>query len=834
GPVSVTIDGVGDATTLEHAFTYFDPKTTFGGTAGGPMNGSVNVTVLDGLTAQPVPEAFVLVGSDGATNHQGLTNDDGQVTLSGPDLFGSRELSISKEGYVTYSVVHFNADSVTVFLKQLAQPEPALPTAALPGLINGKVIGLGKYTTVVPGTCQPNELDPIHCQPCFDPSDCAGETTEAGICTDLGVGQGARCLMPCEAPGDCPSAHHCSAFSTGKACLPLPGEPVSVCTGSKPGYRIADVPIGVNAMADEDGEFSILTWPTEIAVVCFGGFWIGNGEPTSAGLEDAIKGNPSGKFQPVVMGVARNLLMGSAVIKSGIEVEMTIPLNRSVRARMEKPPLDDADYLWAQAYLDFGSDGVVRMPVIEFLYADEPFVLEALPTSLSNIEGASYIFYAGARAYSNASGYGYPRSYVVRSGVTEPQDDRMLRLVDGAWETPNTGLVESFLGAHLVSPGLVMAVGTGGSTFKYQNGQHSSLPSPTNRTLRAVHGVSADAVFAVGDDGIVIEHDGQIWTKLVSPTAFDLRAVRAEADGSLRVAGVTGLWERIAVESEWSKPVNGGSWNTIGGTSSADLWLGGTFGNLQRRTGTGWSTVSTPGVASLRGIAARATDDVWFVGDEGTILHFDGATIQAVASSTTEHLYSLAVRPGSDELVATGAYGTVLLRDAGVWSTAPNPGYVQDLHAAVLPEGTADIHTFGDHQLILGPIAAPARISVPLANNTLDTSVDTPQIQWSADPRVTPHYQLVEIYVPGLLAPTLIWELMVDGDVDVADLPDLLTISGNTGLQEGLHHLGITRVYQPGFDIDNFDYSLLGNIDRESWSIEFIDFLVPASDEPEP
>jgi len=88
----------------------------------------------------------------------------------------------------------------------------------------------------------------------------------------------------------------------------------------------------------------------------------------------------------------------------------------------------------------------------------------------------------------------------------------------------------------------------------------------------------------------------------------------------------------------------------------------------------------------------------------------------------------------------------------------------------------------------------------------------------------------VEIYVPGLLQPTLIWEMMVDGAEWHADLPDLLTASGVSGLQEGLHHLAITRVYQPGFDIDNFDYSLLGNIDRESWSIEYIDFMVPAEE----
>lgn len=825
GTVSVSVTGFTHNAVLTNAFTYFDPKTTFGGTWGDSLDLQLNVTVIDGTDATAVMDAFVIVDGDPATPYQGFTNAAGQITFGGPDLTGAHTISISKEGYVTYSVVAFDAENVTVFLQRTDQAQANLDSVA-PAVVQGKVSGLGKYTAGVAGECKPGlGTDPAHCQVCAaGEADACGES--GAICAPLGGSDTWHCLMACGGDADCPDKTVCQPLSGGDHCVPSPGPKVAVCIGSKPYFRMFDIPLGPGAMTDEDGVFTIIAFPTEVAIVCFGGLWLGDGEPDSKTLENAIKGNPSGTFKPIVMGVKRHLFLKPGAAEAGLEITLDIPLSRKVHARMEKPPIEDTDYLWAEAYLDFGSDGVVRLPVVRFLYADEPFILDAIPSKLGgDIADASFTFYAGARSYTNSLGYNYPRAYVVRQHVTEPQDGRMLRMVEGTWTTQPTTLTQSLLASHDFGAKDVIAVGTGGSIYKYDGAQHKVMPVDTKKTLRGVHGLAPDDVWAVGDAGTVVHFTGASWQTIDVPTNAELRAVYAEADGTVRVAG-----HQVALRKDpsgqWhdeSSPM--GSWWDIDETSPSDVWVVGRDGMVRHYDGAGWSLLPTPTDGELRAVAAVAKDDVWMAGEGGVIIHFDGDDFQLQAPLTNHTLNDLDHR-GPNEVVAVGSEGTVLSWDGGGWVTVPVGDYTQDLFGIALPESTSAAYTFGDHQLVLGPIVAPAHMQVPEPGGLLETDA----LEWIADDRVAPHYQVVEILVPGPMGPILIWELIVAGDVTVADLPNLPALSGTPGLMEGPHRLRITRVYQEGFDIDEFDYTDLGSLDRQSWAVEYMPFETPSAE----
>ncbi|MFT7624101.1 MAG: hypothetical protein ACI9WU_003287 [Myxococcota bacterium] len=817
GSISTLAVSVGD-TSLEGAFTYYDPATFLGGTWGDALDGSVNLTVFDGTDASPVADAFVLLDNDPSTPYQGFTNAAGQLTFSGPGLEGAHTIGISKEAYVTYSVVHFNAENVTVYLKRVSEPEPEMPDGVLPSFAAGKVKGLGKYVAGVAGQCvhQPDQ-DPVHCMPCVDTADCGDGL--AAQCTNLGAVQGWRCLKHCEdVEADCPEKHQCQSSIAQSICMPTPGPKVAICSGTKPYYRMFDVPLGDAAMATEDGDFTIITFPTEIAVVCFGGFWIGSGEPTSAKLEDAIKGDPSSNFLPVAMGVARHLLMEPGSVVAGLEIELDIKLDRTVHARLDKPPMEDVNYLWATTYLDFGTDGAIRMPVQGIKYQDEPFLLGSLPSSFSppSLAEASFIFYAGARAWS------YPRAYVVRQGITEPMDDRMLQLVDGTWGTAPTGLVESLRGAVGFGDNNIITVGTGGAAYRFDGSQHLLMPTPTQKTLRDVHGAAADDVWAVGDDGMALHFDGAAWTQEGLGISADLEGVRAEDDGTVwviapytvRRRSPAGVWTDAAAPAKW--------WLGIDGTGPTDVWLSARAGQAAHYDGSDWTSVALPTSRDLHAVACEAPVDVWMGGDGGELVHWDGVTWTAEQAPSDDAILDLASR-GPNEVVAVGQYGAVHIYDGAAWVKVPTGDYVQDLHAVVLPTATSNARTFGDHQLILGPVVAPARITSPMAGQAF--AGDT--ISWTADPRVPAHYQTVEILVPGMFSPTLIWEMIADGDVGSALVPDFAALQGTPGLQSGLHYLQVMRAHQEGFDIDGFDNTQLGSKDRQSWAIEFISFDVP-------
>ncbi len=126
GPVDVVITTpTGESWTLEDGYTYFNPATMYGGTWGGPVEGSVNVSVFDGQTGAVIPEAFVMLGLDPDTPYTGRTDERGQITFSGPDVMGDQYVTATKpeEGYNTVSVMEFDARNVTVYLTKPVCPD---------------------------------------------------------------------------------------------------------------------------------------------------------------------------------------------------------------------------------------------------------------------------------------------------------------------------------------------------------------------------------------------------------------------------------------------------------------------------------------------------------------------------------------------------------------------------------------------------------------------------------------------------------------------------------------------------------------------------------------
>ena len=75
--------------------------------------------------------------------------------------------------------------------------------------------------------------------------------------------------------------------------------------------------------------------------------------------------------------------------------------------------------------------------------------------------------------------------------------------------------------------------------------------------------------------------------------------------------------------------------------------------------------------AELFGVDSVGPNDVWAVGAQGTILHYDGCW-RVEYSPTTAALTSVWASPGGT-VWAVGAEGTILRREAGIWSTVPAP-----------------------------------------------------------------------------------------------------------------------------------------------------------------
>ncbi|MBR58858.1 MAG: hypothetical protein CMH54_12670 [Myxococcales bacterium] len=812
GTVDVRVETpIGDAV-LQNGYTYYDPVSLYGGTWGEPVEVALNVTVLKAGDGSGVPDAFVIVGSEPQTPYQGFTNLNGQITFSGPNLEGEQMVSVSKEGYENNSVVAFDAENVTIYLTELSPPSMGPGAGIAPPLVRGQVFGLGKYIVGPPGPCSMGQgSDPSHCLPCDSDSQCG---IQGAACFDIGS-QGKRCLMACNSDQDCPSNAACQNYGEASRCVPTPGTKVVVCEGTKPSMFAQRLPPGNGAVVSELGTYEILAYPGEVAIVCLGGFMDNVSDPVDPAY---VLSNMIPYFTPVVMGVYRHLNLIPGEIAEDINIDLNIPLSRTLKLRLEDPPLDVADFLYGWIYYDFGSDGVFQAPVAPFAYSDNTLFVEGQPVGFAgDIEDASYTIMAGAMSFTEDN---TPYSVVLRRDLTEPEDDRMLLLDEGEWNLLPTGITRNLLGAWGETPETVFAVGTDGSIYRFNGTAFNIQPSTTDKVLRAIHGSANDNVWVVGDGGIVLSFNGLTWTEDDSGVTSNFRDVFAADNGEVFVAGNYMIRRRTA-DGVWSfMPAPSGSWYGIHGTSADDVWLVGNVGRVNHYNGTSWTSKQVPTPKGLRAVHALAPDNVWIVGEAGTILHFDGENFEVMESLTNRTLTSISAR-GPNDIYVVGGRGVVLHYDGVTWANVSTPDFSQNLNEVVAFADDSTVLTFGDHELFLGPM-----VPIPVMQNPTDGGVlDGDFMSWITSDGVEPHFQYKKIGIPSLMGDTPVWTFISGGDINAVALPDFQNIEGTPGIPGGLLRFTFFRVFKEGFDIDHFDYSDLNTLDWQAWAYDTMLFM---------
>ena len=130
---------------LHGGYSYYDPTSLLGGASGGPLRGTLNVTVLDGtngspLYGQPVAGCNVSINADELT---GTTDDRGQASFTAGSLVKAVTVTVSHDKYATASVERLFARDLTIFLSMNdGKPaSPMQPPPPPPAFVSGHVYG---------------------------------------------------------------------------------------------------------------------------------------------------------------------------------------------------------------------------------------------------------------------------------------------------------------------------------------------------------------------------------------------------------------------------------------------------------------------------------------------------------------------------------------------------------------------------------------------------------------------------------------------------------------------------------------------------------------------
>ena len=804
-------DGLG-SDLLENALVVYDPRSGTGGTRGGVIDETLNVTVWGAGGYGAVAGAFVLVGNDPAGPWRGITDENGQVTISGPGLYGPVEVTASRDGFTAYSVIVFDAVNVTVLLQQNPTPPTpgggGNPVTPLPNaVLSGKVVGLDKYVVAPPASCAAKAIpETLHCAQC-DPSAVDGgcDATPGFACIDIGD-QGPHCAQACSTDTDCQPGYGCSGTLLGAQCLPSAGVRKAYCNISAPSLFGYEYPIQATGWVDAEGRWSLDSRRLgELAIYCFGGYQ-----------------DESGVFTPTVMGVVRNFFAPPGGNITDIVVELNHPLRRSFRLRLQDPPTWPtglADPV-VSISLDLGPDGAIPFSRALIPVGDHTYIAPQQLMALSGQLYNTHYFLYTTLAPAGLAGY-QPRSYNLVQHVQSIVEDRLPvrdgdgwrldgaqieRDLRGIWATPDGG--GDGLGTR------VWAVGEAGTILLFNGQGWTEQTSFTDKTLTAVSGVSGTDVWAVGEDGAVRHWDGLAWRAVDAPED-DYEAVLATPD-FVYAAGAVRLRKLDRVSGVWSLEGAPAVQTVRGLMRWNDQVLALGVGRVFVSEGASWRAIATPPVTLHAGLV-RADGDLVIVGDDGTLLVGESPdTLQRIATPTSYDLMALTEHDGA--LIIVGDNGIALYGDdAAELRLETIPDYRSKPYGVVVSEGAARV--VGSAAFILGPFLHFPIVTAPLH----EASVDNLAFAWTWTGPANQYTQLR--LTPD--ASITVWTMIVDGAQQLALLPDLQAAAGLAPLASGRYRLDVLRVLNRDFDIDDYttrDFNLYA---RDSWSTNEAYFFLP-------
>jgi hypothetical protein len=389
GGADVEVAGGDGPLVLRDGFTYFDSADPHnGGLGGGPIEGTIDITVLDDLTRRPLADTFVILGTDAGTRFQGHTDAAGRITFSDPSLRSRQSITASHApvevydesgeplGMMTYestTIVEFDARSVTILLLPIPPPQAGPPP---PGRRGGTIEGellfehrgeFGPYEwDIVPEPRDESELE---------------EGTEVKVAYVYTSVRGLWTSLPEPMIGDV-------VFNTPEFMGPN-------------GYR-----------------FSLYSSSGTVAVYAVAGLGIQlNPGETPPVIE---------QFVPYVMGVARGVVVGPDETVGPVLVYMTRQMHRDISVVLDEPPLADEagrpNIYRVDLFLDLGVEGMILRPETTIRTAN-PFVTFEFPGWVDldgNLAGTSYGVVAGAwTTYGGTIVEQNPWSVVHHSGITD-------------------------------------------------------------------------------------------------------------------------------------------------------------------------------------------------------------------------------------------------------------------------------------------------------------------------------------------------------------------------------------------------------------------------------
>lgn len=256
-------------------------------------------------------------------------------------------------------------------------------------------------------------------------------------------------------------------------------------------------------------------------------------------------------------------------------------------------------------------------------------------------------------------------------------EDGEILFYDGErWITQESGTRFSTLrGVGGTGPADVWAVGPFGVAAHFDGSAWTLVETSVRNNLERVSAVAPDDVWAVGQGGAVVHWDGTEWTRVEVGMIGGLYDVWADAD-TVWLAGGGGAFRYDRATGSITDTLTDMSFRAVHPMGTGAV-AGGLNGTLMRYDGEGWVAQELREGVSVLGLWAGESS-AWAIGYQsggpmgrgGALVGFDGESWTEEYSGSTKYLRAI---DGTDpnDLWAVGDDGTVLRYDGVSWAPVP-------------------------------------------------------------------------------------------------------------------------------------------------------------------
>jgi hypothetical protein len=257
--------------------------------------------------------------------------------------------------------------------------------------------------------------------------------------------------------------------------------------------------------------------------------------------------------------------------------------------------------------------------------------------------------------------------------------------------------------------------GESGMMLHYTGSEWTKMASGVTQTILGLWGFGTDDIFAVGEAATLLHYDGEKWEPMkafggedtifsdVWGSAPDDVYVTAQIEDIGYLLHYDGLSWKISLASTTA------NLRHIHGTSDENVFAVGQKGTIVRYDGKGWGLSPVDPYPledgsefivdqGLFGVYARNEVDAWAVGEAGVIVHYDGASfsLAGLFDYTLRAVWSLS----PENVWAVGGAGVIMRFDGAQWYQEPS-GTVATLYAIWGDQESGNIFAVGDNGTVL-------------------------------------------------------------------------------------------------------------------------------------